>query len=46
MGSQGTSIIDTYTQSVYKGDMEIQDGLDAMETEIEDAVESVRGNGI
>lgn len=46
LGSQGTSIIDTYTQSVYKGDMEIQDGLDAMETEIEDAVESVRGNGI
>ena len=42
LGSQGTSIIDTYTQSVYKGEMEVKDGLNAMQADIEAAMASVQ----
>ena len=42
LGSQGTSIIDTYTQSVYKGEMEVKDGLNAMQNDIEAAMSSVQ----
>ena len=42
LGSQGTSIIDTYTQSVYKGEMDVKEGLNAMEKDIAEAVLSVQ----
>ena len=39
---KGTSIIDTYTQSGYKGVMEVKDEMNAMQTDIEAAMASVQ----
>lgn len=41
LGSQGSSIIDTYTQSMYKGSITTEEALTNMETEIETALKSV-----
>lgn len=41
LGSQGSSIIDTYTQAMYKGDISAEEALGSMETEIKEALKSV-----
>ena len=41
LGSQGSSIIDTYTQSMYKGSISAEDALNNMESEIDTALKSV-----
>ena len=41
LGTMGTNIIGTYTQKVYSGTMTAQEALDAMEAEINEALESV-----
>lgn len=41
LGSQGSSIVDTYTQAMYKGSISAEEALESMETEIKDALKSV-----
>ncbi len=41
LGSQGSSIVDTYTQAMYKGSISAEEALENMETEIKEALKSV-----
>lgn len=41
LGSQGSSIIDTYTQAMYKGEISAQEALDQMASDISAALKSV-----
>lgn len=41
LGSQGSSIIDTYTQSMYKGSISAKEALDNMENDVKAALSSV-----
>lgn len=41
LGSQGSSIVDTYTQAMYKDSISAEEALESMETEIKEALKSV-----
>ena len=42
LGATGTTIIDTYTQQMYKGEISAEDALDQMQAGIEEALSSIQ----